>query len=103
MVAEVTAFLHTYTSDIGRENMGQIHRILQSLIEMCVGNVHNQQVIYDKLVIEPLNRLLQLPWNDVCRHNHNDHQQQQQVSLTVYHTIYIPCFKIHFDNQKQFL
>ena len=28
---------------------------------MCVGNIKNQQVIFDKLVMDPLNRILQLP------------------------------------------
>ncbi len=54
-------FLHTYTGYLASENLGQINKILQSLIEMCVGNIDNQLVILDKLVIEPLNRILQLP------------------------------------------
>ena len=54
-------FLHTYTGYLASENLGQINKILQSLIEMCVGNIENQIVILDKLVMEPLNRILQLP------------------------------------------
>ncbi len=64
VVAEVANFLHTYTGYLTSENLGQINRILQSLIEMCVGNIDNQLVILDKLIVEPLNRLLQLPLPD---------------------------------------
>ncbi len=61
VVAEIAIFLHTYTDLIEMENLSQIHKVLQCLIEMCVGNIDNQLVILDKLVIEPLNRILQLP------------------------------------------
>jgi inositol 1,4,5-triphosphate receptor type 1 len=59
VVAEVTALLHTYTTELTLDNSEALNKILQALIEMCVGNVSNQTVIFDKLVIEPLNRILQ--------------------------------------------
>ncbi|XP_019851941.1 PREDICTED: inositol 1,4,5-trisphosphate receptor type 3-like [Amphimedon queenslandica] len=65
VVAEVTAFLHAYTADFSQGNLAQISQILQALVEMCVGNVENQQVIYDKLVLDPLNRILQLPLDEM--------------------------------------
>ena len=61
VVAEVTSFLHTYASYLSSENLGHINKVLQSLIEMCVGNIKNQQVVLDKLIVEPLNRILQIP------------------------------------------
>lgn len=61
MVAEVANLLHTYTVSLTSQNLIQVHKILQCLIEMCVGNAENQQVILDKLIVEPLNRILQHP------------------------------------------
>lgn len=84
VVAEVTTFLHTYTAGFNRENMGQIARILQALIEMCVGNVQNQQVIFDKLIIDPLNRILQLPLDDVHRECHFEETPLQKVCDFIY-------------------
>ena len=45
-------------------DLRQINQILQTLIEMCVGNPKNQQVIFDAVIIEPLNRLLELTINE---------------------------------------
>lgn len=59
-MAEVVGFLHTFTADMSRNNFEQIGAILQSLVEMCVGNIRNQQIAFDKLVLDPLNRILQL-------------------------------------------
>ena len=60
-VAEIADLLLTYTNDMSHgEDLEQIHQILQALIEMCVGNFENQHDIL-KLVIEPINRILQLP------------------------------------------
>lgn len=59
-MAEVVTFLHIFTTDLSRNNLEQISAILQSLIEMCVGNIENQQIAFDKLAMDPLNRLLQL-------------------------------------------
>ena len=59
-VAEIADLLLTYTNDMSHdEDLEQIHQILQALIEMCVGNFENQHDIL-KLVIEPINGILQL-------------------------------------------
>ena len=84
MVAEVTTFLHTYTSDLTRDHLGQIHQIIQALIEMSVGNVQNQKVIFDKLIVDPLNRILQLQLDN----SHTDCHFNETVTDKV-------CNKIH--------
>lgn len=58
VVAEVANFLHTFTTD--GSDFIQINQIVQTLIEMCVGNPKNQQMIFDAVVVEPLNRILEL-------------------------------------------
>ena len=73
-VAEIADLLLTYTNDMSHgEDLEQIHQILQALIQMCVGNFENQRVVF-KLVIEPINRIFQLPlqyWHELqeCRIN----------------------------------
>ena len=68
VVAEVATFLQTFTRELIGSDWRQINQILQALIEMCVGNPKNQLVIFDAVrVVEPLNRLLELP-NDVVQH-----------------------------------
>ena len=37
--------------------MDLVHLILQTLIEMCVGNLSNQLVIYNRQIIEALNHI----------------------------------------------
>ena len=64
VVAVVAEFLQTYTRDICSDNYKQIREILQALIEMCVGNASNQQVILSKHVVDSINQILQLPSND---------------------------------------
>ena len=62
-VAEVANLLLTYTNDMRvDEGLEQIHHILQALIEMCVGNLKNQQIVF-KLIIEPINKILELPFD----------------------------------------
>ena len=60
VVGEVAEFLQTFTKNISPENYKQIKEVLQALIEVCVGNADNQQVVLDKQVVEPINRILQL-------------------------------------------
>ena len=71
MVAEVAEFLQTYTNDMSSENFKQISEVLQALIEMCVGNAANQQVILDKHVVDSINRIMGLgkvPKARTCNH-----------------------------------
>lgn len=84
VVAEVTAFLHAYTADLSQGNLHEISQILQALIEMCVGSVENQQVIYDKLVVDPLNRILQLPLDDMHNHCRVDEPQKVRALIAIY-------------------
>ena len=54
---------HFY-NDINQETMELVHLILQTLIEMCVGNFPNQEVIYNRLIMDMLNTILQLSIGD---------------------------------------
>ncbi|XP_019861655.1 PREDICTED: uncharacterized protein LOC109590171 [Amphimedon queenslandica] len=58
--AEVLAFLHTFATDLSLNNLEQINAVIQSLIELCVGNIRNQVIAFNKLVMDPVNRILQL-------------------------------------------
>ena len=75
VIAECCDLLQTYTTDISRsENLEELHHILQSLIETCVGNFQNQKVIFYKHVIEPIDRILQIPvdgFHETCSSNDN--------------------------------
>jgi len=42
LVGEVALFLQHFYTDINPETMDLVHLILQTLIEMCVGNYPNQ-------------------------------------------------------------
>ncbi len=65
VIAECCDLLQTYTADLTRnENLEELHHILQSLIETCVGNFNNQKVIFYKQVMEPIDRILQIPVED---------------------------------------
>ena len=57
VVEEVALFVQNFTSDINRDTMDLVHLILQTLIEMCVGNLSNQLVIYNRQIIEALNHI----------------------------------------------
>jgi inositol 1,4,5-triphosphate receptor type 1 len=71
VIAEVINLLHIYTGDLTQDsNLGQTYQILRSLIEMCVGNADNRQVIFDKLVVDPLNKIFQLSLADVHKECH---------------------------------
>ena len=69
MVAAAAALLQTYTANISSENYEIVHKILQTLIEMCVGNSTNQLVILDKQVVDSINHLLQAKESQLqCSH-----------------------------------
>ena len=47
--------------DVGTETMEIVHIMLQTLIEMCVANIDNQEVIYDsRVIMDVLNGILQI-------------------------------------------
>ena len=65
VISECCELLHTYTADLSRnQNLEELHHILQSLIETCVGNFENQKVIFYRQVIEPIDKILQIPVDD---------------------------------------
>ena len=66
VISEICELLQTYTNDLTRnENLEEIYHILQSLIETCVGNFKNQKVIFYKQVMEPIDKILQIPLDDL--------------------------------------
>lgn len=81
MVAAVAVFLQTHTINFSTENTELVQKILQTLIEMCVGNTTNQLVILDHHVIDSINTLLQA---DVtipqCAHESFDTVSYQGIS-----------------------
>ena len=60
VVAEVAEFLQAYTKGLSPDNYEQIKEVFQALIEVCVGNPENQQVVLDKQAVEPINVILGL-------------------------------------------
>ena len=60
VVGEVALFIQHFSHDINSETMDLVHLILQTLIEMCVGNYPNQLVIYNRQIIESLNHIFAL-------------------------------------------
>ena len=56
--------LQHFYNDINQETMELVHLILQTLIEMCVGNFPNQEVIYNRLIVDVVNTILQLSIGD---------------------------------------
>lgn len=48
--------------------MELVHLILQTLIETCVGNFPNQEVIYNRQIVDVINTLLQLNIGDYHEH-----------------------------------
>ena len=68
MISEICELLQTYTNNLTRnENLEEIYHILQSLIETCVGNFKNQKVIFYKQVMEPIDKILQIPLDDFLK------------------------------------
>ena len=60
VVGEVALFIQNFSLGINSETMDLVHLILQTLIEMCVGNYPNQLVIYNRQIIEALNHIFTL-------------------------------------------
>ena len=59
------SFVHQhFYNDINSETMELMHLILQTLIETCVGNFPNQEVIYNRQIVDVLNTILQLNIGD---------------------------------------
>ena len=64
VVGEVALFIQHFYQDINAQTMELVHLILQTLIEMCVGNYPNQLVIFNRQILEVLNHIFQLDISD---------------------------------------
>ena len=64
MVEEVTDFLQYFYHDLNIEIIDLVHLMLQTLIEMCVGNTHNLVIISNKQIITIINRILLINISD---------------------------------------
>ena len=60
LVGEVALFIQHFYHDINEETVELVHLILQTLIEMCVGNYSNQKVIFNRQILEALNSIFQI-------------------------------------------
>lgn len=62
LVGEVTSFLQTFYQSqfIDRSTLKLLHRTLQTLIEMSVGNHANQKAIFNRQILPVINHILQL-------------------------------------------
>ena len=63
IVGEVANFLQVYYTEVNSETMELVHLILQTLIEMCVGNFPNQEAIFNRQIIDAINGILELRVN----------------------------------------
>ena len=60
LVGDVALFIQHFYHDISVETVELVHLILQTLIEMCVGNYPNQAVIFNRQILEVLNSIFQI-------------------------------------------
>lgn len=97
----MVVFLHTYATDLTRDNLEQIGQILQALVEMCVGNIENQQVVFDKLLMDPLNRILQLPLeHNACAINDDDNVSVDIITVVIIVFYSVQVVNVHLNLYK---
>ena len=60
LVGDVALFIQHFYHDISVETVELVHLILQTLIEMCVGNYPNQAVIFNRQIVEVLNSIFRI-------------------------------------------
>ena len=60
LVGDVALFIQHFYHDISVETVELVHLILQTLIEMCVGNYHNQAVVFKRQILDALNSIFQI-------------------------------------------
>ena len=67
MVGEVASFLQQIfqSHEINPENVAILHQLLQTLIELSVGNYANQEVIFEKQILSVINPILQLDISNI--------------------------------------
>lgn len=81
MVAEVADFLQYFYNDLNAEIVELIHLMLQTLIEMCVGNYTNQVILFKKQIITVINHILLIDITD-----YEGHARQPLISQISSHT-----------------
>ena len=84
MVGEVAIFLQQIfqSRSITPETVEVLHQLLQTLIEMCVGNYINQEVIFNKQIIAIINYVLQLDITNITIRS----DKQLRASEAIDHT-----------------
>ena len=91
MVGEVASFLQKIfqSRDVNPETVEVVHQLLQTLIEMSVGNYTNQEVIFNEQIMSIINHILQLDITDITvqvsdeqlkSHEGTDHDQVAAVT-----------------------
>ena len=60
LVGDVALFIQHFYHDISVETVELVHLILQTLIEMCVGNYPNQAVVFKRQILDALNSIFQI-------------------------------------------
>ena len=63
--------------------MELLHLILQTLIELCVGNYLNQKVIYNRQIMDVLNAVLQHDIRDCVKQTDDHIQNVSCLSVSV--------------------
>ena len=81
IVGEVANFLQVYYTEVNSETMELVHLILQTLIEMCVGNFPNQEAIFNRQIIDAINGILELRVNVT-----GNPKETEDVSIIIYYT-----------------
>ena len=83
MVGEVAVFLQQIfqSRDINPETVDVLHQLLQTLIEMSVGNYTNQEVIFNKQIMSIINHILQLDITNITKNS----DEQLRVSEVMDH------------------
>ena len=76
LVGEVALFIQHFYHEINKETVELVHLILQTLIEMCVGNYSNQEVIFNHQILEALNSIFQIDITGI----HGDLDYMEKVS-----------------------
>ena len=81
LVGEVTSFLQTFHQSqfIDRSTLKLLHRMLQTLIEMSVGNHANQKAIFDRQILPVINRILQIDITNISSPEDTDADENEEI------------------------
>jgi inositol 1,4,5-triphosphate receptor type 1 len=84
LVGKVATFLQQQHSEINQQNIELIQEVVETLLEMSVGNYYNQAVLFDCQIVDAFNRILQLPHTIDC--NLTDVLQLKATTVDLLHT-----------------